>query len=91
MNSDTWYGKWDGPEGTSLVVEKDKLHYKLTITDLDGPRAFLGEASRGGIDFMRDGETLTIHPGNGAETGMKWLSDKKTCLVIKYGEGYCRG
>jgi hypothetical protein len=90
MNSDTWLGKWTGPEGTSLEIAKDKLHYKLTITDLDGPKEYRGEASRGGIDFMRDGEKLTIHPGSGADTGMKWLADKHNCLVVATNEGYCR-
>ncbi len=27
---------------------------------------------------------------NGAETGMKWLSEKANCLTISPGEGYCR-
>src|SRR6266851_9768506 len=31
----------------------------------------------------------TIRSGNGEQTGMKWLLDKKNCLVTRYGEGYC--
>jgi hypothetical protein len=90
MNSDTWLGTWTGPEGTSLEIEKDKFAYRLTVTDLDGPRVFRGAAARGGIDFMRDGESLTIRPGSGADTGMKWLAGKHTCLVVAPHEGYCR-
>ena len=42
------------------------------------------------IAFERGGIKETIRAGSGADTGMKWLSEKKDCLVVKPGEGYCR-
>jgi hypothetical protein len=54
---------------------------------LDG---YEGVATAGGIRFPRNGKTESIHAGNGEDTGMKWLLDKKNCLIIKYGEGFCR-
>ncbi len=37
-----------------------------------------------------NGPEGTIRATSGAETGMKWLSDKLDCLTIRPGEGYCR-
>jgi hypothetical protein len=49
-----------------------------------------GVATADGIQFTRDGKAESIRAGNGEGTGMKWLLDKKNCLIIKYGEGFCR-
>lgn len=86
-----WMGKWDGPEGTFLEIAERKIGYKITIQNLDGPREFDGTENDGVIEFKRDGRTEIIRPGDGAATGMKWLAEKKSCLVVTYGEGYCRG
>jgi len=85
-------GKWTGPEGTSLTITPQGVggHYTVTVTNLDGPRTFQGEATADGIAFTRDGRTLTIHKGSGADTGMKWLADKNDCVVVDANEGYCR-
>ncbi len=83
-------GKWTGPEGTSMVITPAGDDFNVVITNLDGPRTFQGTAVPGGIAITRDGKALTIHRGDGADTGMKWLADKKDCLVVDANEGYCR-
>lgn len=83
-------GKWTGPEGTSLTITPRDKDYKVTVQNLDGPRDFAGVTRDGGIAFTRDGKTFVIHKGDGPATGMKWLMDKKDCLVVTDGEGYCR-
>jgi hypothetical protein len=88
--ADGWVGSWRGPEGTSLLIEKQEVGYRLVITNLDGPREFHGVAAADVIEFERDGATLALHAGNGEATGMKWLAGKQDCLVVARGEGYCR-
>ena len=85
-----WIGKWDGPEGTFLQISKAGDSYEIVIRNLDGPRAFAATPVASGLQFSRDGRVETIHAGSGEDTGMKWLLDKKNCLVINKGEGYCR-
>lgn len=87
---DHWLGQWNGPEGTFLRLDKESVTYKVTIQNLDGPRSFAGTPANGTVQFERDGVQESIHAGNGADTGMKWLSDKSNCLVVRSGEGYCR-
>jgi hypothetical protein len=87
---DEWLGKWNGPEGTSLLLEGGRGKYQITIQDLDGPRTYQGTAVGAQIQFDRNGETESIRATSGTETGMKWLSDKSDCLTIRPGEGYCR-
>jgi len=84
-------GRWTGPEGTWLDIQPAGEGYRVTISNLDGPRDFDGRADDGGIRFVRDGQAFVIRPGNGDDTGMKWLAGKKDCLVVAPGEGYCRG
>ena len=83
-------GQWNGPEGTYLLIGGASGNYAVTIRNLDGPRTFQGRADGDAIRFERDGKSLTIRPGNGAATGMKWLADKKHCVIVDAGEGYCR-
>ncbi len=85
-----WLGQWNGPEGTFLRLEADDGKYTVTIQNLDGPRSFEGVSSGDTIRFERDGIQESIHASNGAETGMKWLSEKSNCLTVRAGEGYCR-
>ncbi len=85
-----WMGRWNGPEGTYLDISEREIGYKITVSDLDGPRDFDGVASAENITFERDGKEIVIRPGSGAETGMKWLADKKHCLIVQAGEAYCR-
>ena len=88
--TDQWLGQWDGPEGTFLRLSKDGDKYIVLIQDLDGPRTFNGVEEHGRIRFVRDGKTEYIFAGDGGASGMKWLADKKSCLMTRPGEGWCR-
>jgi hypothetical protein len=88
--TDQWVGKWIGPEGTYLVLSKKGDKYVVEIHSLDGPATYEGISAGDGIEFQRNGKAESIHAGNGRETGMKWLLDKKNCLIIRTGEGFCR-
>jgi hypothetical protein len=87
---DAWIGAWTGPEGTSLKLSKANAGYRLVITNLDGPRDFHGLGVDGSIQFERDGVTESLRASDGKATGMKWLAEKRDCLTVKPGEGYCR-
>lgn len=87
---DGWLGRWQGPEGTFLDITGTPGAYRVTVQNLDGPRSFEASAGATGLSFVRDGVTETIRAGSGADTDMKWLADKRDCLVVKVGEGYCR-
>ncbi len=92
----TWAGRWAGPEGTYLdLAQRQALDtapssYDIVIRDLDREYHYSGQAQGDTIVFTRNGKTETIRQGDGQETGMKWLADKKRCLIINTGEGYCR-
>lgn len=86
-----WLGLWTGPEGTSLVVGRTGGEYEVIIRNLDGPRRFTAVPDPTGLRFTRDGVGETLHHGDGKATGMKWLSGKTNCLIVKAGEGFCRG
>jgi len=85
-----WLGKWTGPEGTYLDLSIRDDKYAVVVANLDGPITFEGRRVENGIAFERDGKTEVIKAGDGVATGMKWLADKKDCLVINTGEGFCR-
>ncbi|MDR7270821.1 hypothetical protein J2X20_003479 [Pelomonas saccharophila] len=86
-----WLGRWQGPEGTYLDISGGPGTYSVTVKNLDGPRSFEAKAGTDTLVFTRDGVIETVRAGSGPETGMKWLADKKDCLIVKTGEGYCRG
>ena len=88
--TDRWLGQWNGPEGTFLRLDGGKGRYEITIQNLDGPRTYHGSAAGAQVQFERDGTKEIIRATSGAETGMKWLTDKSDCLTIRPGEGYCR-
>lgn len=88
--TDAWLGQWNGPEGTYLQLAGSGGQYEVTIRNLDGPRTFPGQAAGERIEFERDGVKESLRATNGAETGMKWLSERKNCLTVRAGEGYCR-
>jgi hypothetical protein len=88
--SDAWLGEWTGPEGTFLRIAGGQGIYQVTVRDLDGPRTFAGEGIALGIEFRRDGMRELIRATDGPGTGMKWLTEKHDCLVIRPGEGFCR-
>ncbi|WP_419807633.1 hypothetical protein [Sphingomonas sp.] len=86
-------GRWIGVEGMVLDVAPAAAadRYRLTMQyDLDH-RATV-DATREGttLVFTRDGKRLTLRPTDGAATGLKYLADKKDCLTVVSGEGYCR-
>ena len=89
---DGWLGKWTGPEGTALMLSKDvkKGRYLVSIQSLDSLKTYIARPEGRGLEFKRDGIRETVLAGNGESTGMKWLADKKECLVIRSGEGFCR-
>ena len=88
--TDAWRGRWNGPEGTFLLIEGQNGNYKVTIQNLDGPQEFEASSAGAQIQFQRNGVKETIRATNGAQTGMKWLADKTHCLTVRMGEGYCR-
>ena len=88
--TDQWLGKWIGPEGTFLVLVKNGNPYVVEIHSLDGAATYDGTAMGDRIEFQRGGKSESIRAGNGQDTGMKWLLDKKNCLIIQTGEGFCR-
>ena len=85
-----WVGKWIGPEGTFLELSEVDGAYKVMIQSLDGPATYDAVAIEDRVEFQRGGTLQTIRATGGAETGMKWLLDKKDCLTIETGEGFCR-
>lgn len=90
LTTDSLLGKWLGPEGTFLELAGGDGKYTVTIQNLDGSRTFQGHAIRNQIEFERDGVKESLHASNGAETGMKWLSEKTNCITVLVGEGYCK-
>ena len=95
--TDKWIGKWIGVEGLNLTIAKDDTigrgHYLLTMQyglDADDSGTFKGEATADGIAFTRPDGPQVLRAGDGEATGMKWLADKKDCLIVDTGEGYCR-
>ncbi|MES2318904.1 MAG: hypothetical protein V4631_15595 [Pseudomonadota bacterium] len=88
--TDRLVGQWNGPEGTFLQLAGVSGKYAITIRNLDRARTFQARGSDDAILFERDGKEETIRRTDGAGTGMKWLREKKNCIVIQPGEGYCR-
>lgn len=88
-----WRGVWTGPEGLALeILDGDEPGgYHLNLTLLDGADSFDGTADGDVIRFTRDGVEETVRRGSGDETGLKYLAGKRDCLIIKSGEGFCRG
>ena len=89
--------KADGVEGLNLTIAKDdsigRGHYVLTMKyglDDDDSGTFKGQASEDGITFERPDGPQILSAGDGEATGLKWLADKKDCLIVDTGEGYCR-
>lgn len=85
-----WQGRWIGPEGTYLEILPEGKDYKVMVQSLDSLDTYTGSPTSEGIAFERNGKREIIHAGTGQQTGMKWLMDKETCLIIQTGEGFCR-
>ena len=88
--TDQWLGQWNGPEGTFLKITGGDGKYEVIIQNLDGPQNYTGISIDNGIQFERNGVMEKIQATNGAETGMKWLSEKSNCLTVHKGEGFCK-
>ncbi len=95
--TDSWVGKWVAVEGLYLTIRKDDAigpgRYVLTMRyglDEEDSGTFKGVATEEGISFVRPDGPKILRAGDGKSTGMKWLADKKNCLVVNRGEGYCR-
>ena len=92
---DAWIGTWTGVEGLMLTIEKGTTPGRYRITnkwslDDDATGTFNGYATEEGIGFRRPDGRKRLHPGDGQATGLKWLAEKKDCLIVAPGEGYCR-
>lgn len=87
-----WAGRWTGVEGMYVDIRpRTSESYELEMQyDLDNVGVFTGHDSEHGIKFMRDGQPLSLRRGSGADTGLKYLAEKRDCLIVKEGEGYCR-
>jgi hypothetical protein len=94
ISTQKWLGQWNGPEGTYLLLSENPSQandkYVIKIQSLDGLETYQGIPAGDHMQFTRNGKAESIHAGDGNETGMKWLLGKKNCLIIKYGEGFCR-
>lgn len=90
VHLDAWLGRWNGPEGTFLELKQDGPQYVVTIQNLDGPKTYPAREVGNHLEFDRDNQVESIHASNGDATGMKWLADKKDCLTVRRGEGFCR-
>ena len=93
LPTDAWVGKWVGVEGLVLDIQPGDApgRYALVVTLLDGTEHHEGRAAGETITFTRAGKTETIRKATGEETGLKYLAGKTNCLMIKQGEGFCRG
>jgi hypothetical protein len=88
---DRWNGIWPGVEGTSLALGIDGDNVEVNIRDLDNVvKTYEGKKVGSHIEFTRNNVLEKIKFGDGKASGMKWFADKKKCLVIKSGEGFCR-
>jgi hypothetical protein len=89
---DQWVGTWTGPEGLFVTIAGEgKGRYTLTMqSDLDTRATYAGTATREGIAFERGGEPKLLKKASGEDTGLKWLADKRDCLMVDEGEGFCR-
>ena len=92
LPTDAWRGRWIGVEGLVLDIQPGgkRGRYNLTITLLDGTNNYVGTADGEAIRFSRDGIDEMIRRTDGAATGLKYLAEKRDCLTIKEGEGFCR-
>ena len=86
-------GRWTGVEGTYLIVSPASTpgRYRLEMQyDLDHKQTVEGRADGDAIVIERDGTPKRLRPTDGNATGLKWLADKRDCLTVARGEGYCR-
>ena len=87
-----WQGEWLGPEGMFVIITpvEPGLYQLQMQSGLDMLGTYIGEDDVQGIRFTRSGEQFILRAASGPETGMKWLEQSKSCLMVRQGEGYCR-
>lgn len=87
-----YLGFWRGVEGTYLKVSRrDEGGVTMEMQyDLDNKVTLPGSVTAEGLRFTRNGVAEIARPSDGEATQLKWLLDKKDCLTVKPGEGYCR-
>jgi hypothetical protein len=88
--ADPWLGTWFGPEGTFVDITRHGERYTLMVQTLDGPASYQAVLEDEALAFERDGKPLTLRRTDGKGTGMKWLADRKDCVMVAPGEGFCR-
>lgn len=90
-----WAGLWVGVEGLFVEITLTtpgtyELEMMGESEDVKDNIRVPGRDAEGGIAFERNGETLLLRSATGEETGLKWLEDKKNCLMVEEFEGFCR-
>lgn len=86
-----WVGKWEGVEESWMeILQRPDGTFTIRVVGLEGEMTARGIPNGKVIEFYQLGAKKSIRFGNGEDTGLKWLADKKECLIIAEGEGYCR-
>jgi len=83
-------GRWVGPEDSSLEIVARQHDYEVSLMGVDGSGVFTGTIDGGGMRMERNGQVQRIRHVSGPETGVKYLADKRDCVVMTSGEGFCR-
>lgn len=94
QTDDPFAGRWTGPEGLYAQIAPAAAPGAYTVEmqyTLDDKGNFTATREGDTLKLTRKGQAVTITPGSGDATGMKWLAGKQDCLVVVAGsEGYCR-
>ena len=91
-STDFFLGRWTGVEGNILeVIPHAYNSYAIVIVDMDGTKeTFIAKPKGNTLEFTRNNKQEILKAVTGDETGLKWLAEKKNCIMINEGEGYCR-
>lgn len=94
QTDDPFAGRWTGPEGLYAQITPAAAPGSYTVEmqyTLDDKGNFTATRDGDTLKLTRAGQAVTITPGSGDATGMKWLAGKQDCLIVIAGsEGYCR-
>ena len=88
-----YLGRWTGVEGMFLDIAATNRpdRYRLTMQyDLDHRRTVVAKLDNDRLVFTSEGSSHSLVPTDGVATGLKYLANKKDCLTVMPGEGYCR-
>lgn len=90
--TDKLLGRWWGPEGTMADILPDSTgrQYSVQLYQLDGLETYAATPEANKLRIVRQGKAAYLEPTDGAGTGMKWLAEKKRCIRLADGHGYCR-